>query len=730
MKLDNIQGIAILTDTIKNNLRHCDYLRTLEIAKDYKAYVTGCGIDLKLKQFNLREDDKLFDQRKRITQSITPDIANSIMNPMYKVGRTPATMIVDWKGAEDTSKNKAELFDAANNFYGHESVNDYLSYRLPELDSTDPNSFIAVEFAEKINPEDLNAPKAEPYPFEISSSEAINYKFINNQLQFIIVNTYKKDYDEKGKECQLNKYTIYLDNVSIVAEEYTKQGFEKEIIEVEEGEPMPVPLETIMINGIQSGVEYLYVIGKNKENKNGRYFTIKMYEHNIGFVPVFRVGSRHDLITEGRTKVPLMHPAQPYFEKSIKTMSEFDLAIALHTFPQKIQYSDACLGQGEGETKIYCNAGYTPSGTKCKACNGSGFKYHQSSQDLIQLRMPKDLKDMVSLENVITYKAPPIDLLEFQKKYALYELRTAAQTAVYNSEVFSKDEVQQTATGKIIDLDAVYDTLQPFAKRYSTIWTGIIRAIASLRNVDTDIIVFHKFPNDFKMKSFSALLDDLVKANQNNAPSHIKNSITSDITKKLYIDQPNEVLKIETKNKYMPFQSKTENEIQFIISNDLTDTYNKTLYIFFDKIFHEIEYEQGLNSLNFYAMSETMQRELLDKKVNEYSAKLETTSFDTTANAFASDSSSEDDAEDITNVNQASLSPAALEAEAKAKANLKGSVGGVQGILAIQASVVAGTTDYDSALAILEVIFGIPPDDAKRILGEPKAKEEIIEPVA
>lgn len=55
--------------------------------------------------------------------------------------------------------------------------------------------------------------------------------------------------------------------------------------------------------------------------------------------------------------------------------------------------------------------------------------------------------------------------------------------------------------------------------------------------------------------------------------------------------------------------------------------------------------------------------------------------------------------------------------EAQAKASLKGSVGGVQGILSIQQSVSEGTTDYTSALAILDLIYGISEADARRILG-------------
>jgi hypothetical protein len=56
----------------------------------------------------------------------------------------------------------------------------------------------------------------------------------------------------------------------------------------------------------------------------------------------------------------------------------------------------------------------------------------------------------------------------------------------------------------------------------------------------------------------------------------------------------------------------------------------------------------------------------------------------------------------------------------KAQAQLKGSVGGVQGVLAIQASVSQGLTDYESAITILNEIFGIEDTLARSILGNPK----------
>jgi hypothetical protein len=62
--------------------------------------------------------------------------------------------------------------------------------------------------------------------------------------------------------------------------------------------------------------------------------------------------------------------------------------------------------------------------------------------------------------------------------------------------------------------------------------------------------------------------------------------------------------------------------------------------------------------------------------------------------------------------------PVAVDKEAEARAMLKGSVGGVQGIIQIQTAVAEGLTDRGSAIALLELIYGFSNEDATRLLGD------------
>ena len=66
----------------------------------------------------------------------------------------------------------------------------------------------------------------------------------------------------------------------------------------------------------------------------------------------------------------------------------------------------------------------------------------------------------------------------------------------------------------------------------------------------------------------------------------------------------------------------------------------------------------------------------------------------------------------------------AEDVNATAQANLRGSVGGVTGILAIQTGVSTGTTTRKSGIAVLVNIYGFTEELAAEMLGEPKKEED------
>lgn len=588
------QAFDIIADTVTNNIYHKHYKHVCEYAEKMEILITGKGMDKLLKKFSRREDDVQFKQRCELTNAITPAVSSSIMTPFYKVGRSNNIIKSISFESDNNKESKIKDVTEASLFYnGDKSLHRYLETRLVELNFSDPNSFIVTEFDQpEIGAQGELLYKVEPRPFEVSSHNAINYYYKNNILQWLIVKEYYNYTELNGKVCEYSIYTIYFPDVAI---KFTQIELTSEAI---------VTGKLIEFDS-PNGKELKYYRADKK-----RFFEVENFEYNAGFIPAVRVGYKPDLSTKGETMVSPMHDALCYFMKSIKTVSEFDLTMALHAFPQKFQYVQRCLGLNN----LGCNNGQTTDGGTCTKCNGSGFAIHTSAQDGVVMRIPKDKQDIIDLQQLVHYESPPIDLLRFQDEF-IFQLKNEARQAVFNSEIFTKSDVTKTATELTLSMEAVYDTLFPYAENFSKVYKDILYIIARFVDV-TDIIIEHRFPKDFKFKTTNELLNELKIANESGAPGYVRTELSMDIAAQQYIDKPLELKRIESKQKFYPFPDKTQTEIAFIVSSDLTTKYNKILYANFDNIFLDLEKDAQVLGLNFYSYPPEKQKELLDEKVN------------------------------------------------------------------------------------------------------------------
>lgn len=595
------EGKSILIDTITKKKFHKHYDRVTELAELYRKLITGDKINTLLKQFVKREDSALFAQRELLTHAITPSVSSSLMTPFHKVGRVNSIVKkISFKDSKENDVKLKHVEEALVKYNGDKSLHRYLEERLVDLNFTDPNSYIITEFdAVPVGPSGQMTAKVSPRPFECSSAQAINMFYKNNILQWLIVKldiTYKQS---DGKEIAGHSYTIYLEDDAIKFTQIDSTDSKQSVGNYSKYQ-------------IEGGSFITHYRASERE-----LFLVEEFNYKTGRVPAIRVGYKLDLTTDGATCVNPMHDALPYFMKSIKTVSEFDLTMALHAFPQKFQYVNKCSGQ----PKIGCDSGKTPEGGNCGACHGSGFAIQTSAQDAIVMRIPKDPKDMIDMGQLVHYEYPPIDLLKFQDEF-IKGLKNEARQAVFNSEIFSKTQVANTAFEVKISLDSVYDTLFPFAEQFSKVYKYNVEIIAQLVDVN-DVVVDHKFPKDFKFKGLTELLADLAIANTSNAPGYVRQEISADIAEQQFIDKPEELKKIRAKQRFFPFPDKTPTEIIYIISNNKTTQYSDVLWANFESIFQDLESEANEINLNFYDYAYTKQKELIEAKVDSYLVEID-----------------------------------------------------------------------------------------------------------
>ena len=79
--------------------------------------------------------------------------------------------------------------------------------------------------------------------------------------------------------------------------------------------------------------------------------------------------------------------------------------------------------------------------------NGSGKKRPTSSQEEIVVSLPTSPEGLFDLEKLVAFKSPDVAIIQFQQQYVESQTREAKK-AVFNTDIFSRKEIAETATSK------------------------------------------------------------------------------------------------------------------------------------------------------------------------------------------------------------------------------------------------------------------------------------------
>ena len=570
--------IEILTLVIDNDLKHPYYKETVELSEKYIAYTTGVGMDKMLRQFVRREDKEMFEQRINITSHIIPAVYSQIRKVFNKVPRTNAIHF------EYTSSKKDDIEENLNTFKGSKDVDSYLSNRFTELSFTDPNTFIITDFSETDG-----STYADPYPLEVYSHNAIYFKEDKGTLIYLIAKfTELKKLIENGeiKEQAFDRYVYWDKDRTVVFQE---------VLEIEQD--------------------------KNYTNIDGTiYEVIEPEPYKLDNVPAIRIGYEMEQKYNGSYFVNPAESAEPYIKKTIKTVSEMDLTMALHTFPQKLQYLPQCSGVG-------CNKGSLPNGDTCPVCNGTGtMSIATTTQDAITMRMPTDDDKIITpIASLVAYLSPDVALIQFQKEYIDY-LATEIRSTIFQTDTYTQTEVSQTATESNLNMQGVYDTLYPFAVQYCDVKEHIINNVAGIMDVDVETHCW--IDKDFKLMNVEDLINMLSTVNNSGANGGVLESINEDIIFKLNEDRPNKIAEYELRKYFEPFKDKSKEQAIAIASTLDRNDNRRLLYENSGEIFKKAVYQYPLiNKMSYEA-----RKKILDELTEAYKTDDQTPILDATTN--------------------------------------------------------------------------------------------------
>jgi hypothetical protein len=420
-----------------------------------------------------------------------------------------------------------------------------------------------------------------------------------------------------------------------------------------------------------------------------KFNTVLIYEHNIGMVPAIVLGGDY---TDENFFDSYFSAFVPFANEAIRQYSDWTAVMTTSAFPYREEQAESCDAKGCRNGIVYNSD--TDEHDRCSTCKGSGRVISRSPFGVfIREKGNTAMGESTSSEPMLRFISPPVDII----KYSGDAWETLLRKAEESLHLTTIDEAQ-SGTAKQIDRE---DSFSQLTKISNNVFDEIIYRslvfIEKYRNVvePSDPIIVK--PISFSMKSESDLIDEITKLSDKNAPVAFLVESTKDLARKRFSGNKSVSRIVEILVSYDPiFNLNTKDKQMLLASGTIRkDDLLKSLFAY--------KTLAGLVALNGTEWLEQPLGDIFNQLDLAMAPMLESYIPKTIINVdneFGGD----------TELNRQ---------RAQAQANLKGTVGGVQGILQIQQSVSQGITQRDAALTLLQTIYGFDFDQAENILGSP-----------
>jgi len=693
-KYNNEQLRQLLEKAIITSRTHKHYKRTCELAEYYRKIVTGEDQGELVVSYKPRETAAQKEQRIAITNTRTQYVSNKVLSVFKRVPRSDN--VVDNIYYEDEAKDNndkiAEIQKRFENFHNGESMKDWLTEAFEHWEFMDPNAWLVVEFR--------NVDKEKPfiYPVEVPSKQAIDYEWYHGELQYLMIKQSSEIWEkEKNKSHNVPddiKRTVekIIKGVTRKGDKYLLYAADYALEYVELAAPDKImPEEAVLYAGYQL---VQLQVGNVKKR-----FAVKEYDTKSKICPAKQFGYIKDPETARETFVSPLHPADKIYRDLINTKSEFDLAKALHGFLQKIQYAKACdyEGEFEGNQDRCLNGKLAVSQKVCPSCNGVGLKIHKTTQDVILVQWPDGKEEHIPLDQAVHYVEVPEHIIKMWKT-EVQDLEKDVSFAIFNTNLFDRTEIvfKETATAKTLDAERANDVLFDYGSQMSA-FVKFITMIAAIHTRNDDKIVIDHKISSFNLETTFDLLTQRRLAVEAGSPYTIIQGIDMRIMQKQSQDAPENIEWIRVREKFRPFREKSKEEKMFILADLGADDPKKVLYIHFEDIMDMIEFKFP----SFAQMTLDVQKKVVDVFI----------------------------AQMIIQKNNGESFRESLDPN-DPQARLRGSVGGVTGLVQVAQAVANGEMTEGAAETILKEIYGLDPAIAAKMIEVPPVKERAKEAAA
>lgn len=437
-----------------------------------------------------------------------------------------------------------------------------------------------------------------------------------------------------------------------------------------------------------------------KEENTSDYVFKAEYAHGLGFCPAKSfwntpLNERSIIQKLGRIDNSLSEMDWLLFWKMARKYLEMYAPFPIYVkFKEKCNYIDEELG-------ARCNRGileYTSNGSrKTKQCPKCNEKISPGPGNVFEVDSPQAKDDVNLLEKPMTViPAEEVSLTYIDKRdreleEAIFYKCVGRGSDPPNDQAQNEKQIQA-------QFESRQNVLLNVKRNFEIIHHFILDTICRLRYGDNYIQATVNYGTEFFLKDAKAHEEEYKMAKDNGLPLYELAARRKMIYHAKYKNNPDKLERSKILSHLEPYPDLTISELLDLKAKAgrFIDDRELFLKLNFNTLIDKFEREQ-ISILQFGRLLEMNFRISRIKEV---------------LMSYVDEMMNIDDSQG----SQAADIPDAIDVEAEAKARLKGSVGGVQGILQIQESVLSGKSSKEAAIATLFEIYGFERDIALKLL--------------
>lgn len=437
---------------------------------------------------------------------------------------------------------------------------------------------------------------------------------------------------------------------------------------------------------------YIYKSVPVRKDDKGKvvYETLPIYRHDWGYVPTRKLGGKPTIIEGEIFYESYFSDAIPDLNRALCLSSNLDMSMFSNLFPIRVVRVDDCQYNNGSEN---CNGGKIWNPNKsvngilggfdiCPSCNGSGKANAHSPTGVYAVPTSKGFNDekQIGVNDVIAYASPGVDVY----KQLAETIDKCKQDAI---SFISKpvDKTTNTVDAALNEREDAHAAILQLSNEIFDAMAFTIQGIGHMRYGSDFAMPGVNKPVTFAFKTSQDITEEISKAVSDKMPSSYIGQLMKEAAAIRFNSSQDAEQYIDLSMKLNPLWSSNITDLRATLGVsvepiDLMIYQRITHYL--EKAFAEYEY--------FYNMEDSKQSEIIRGYAQ---ADLD---------AFAK------------------AKEEGVEGIVSAAGTLKGSVGGLTGMIEIVKAVAEGVYDLEAAIALVQDRFGLSYDDAKKQLGTPQ----------